>query len=64
MYTTIIIIFSLIVLFQFWYIVRLRKGIDYAVKILQKYESALLIDGIIGKVNEEDESKTDKNVHK
>ena len=63
MYTTIIIIFSIIVLFQFWYIVRLRKVIEYAAQILKKYESALLMDDIIRKVNE-NESKTDQIVPK
>ena len=63
MYTVIIIIFSAIVLFQFWYIVRLRKAIEYAVKIMHKYESALLMDDIIRKVND-DESKTSKTVSK
>lgn len=64
MYTVIIIIFSVIVLFQFWYIVRLRKAIEYAVQVLTKYESALLMDDIIRKVNEKDELKTNKAVPK
>lgn len=64
MYTTIIIIFSIIVLFQFWYIVRLRKAIEYAVQVLMKYESALLMDDIIRKVNEKDEPKANKAIHK
>jgi hypothetical protein len=59
MYTTIIIIFSIIVLGQLWYIIRLRKAIEYAAMILKKYESALLMDGIIRKVNEKDELKAD-----
>ena len=63
MYTTIIIIFSIIVLFQFWYIVRLRRTIEYAAQILKKYESAFLMDDIIRKVNE-NESKADKTVSK
>lgn len=63
MYTVIIIIFSVIVLVQFWYIVRLRKAIEYAAQILKKYESALLMDDIIRKVNE-DESKASKIVSK
>ena len=58
MHTTIIIIFSIIVLGQLWYIIRLRRAIEYAVQILKKYESALLMDDIIRKVNE-NESKTD-----
>ena len=59
MYTAIIIIFSIIVLVQFWYIIRLRRAIEYAASILKKYESALLMDGIIRKVNEKDELKAD-----
>jgi hypothetical protein len=59
MYTTIIIIFSIIVLGQLWYIIRLRKAIEYAAMVLKKYESALLMDGIIRKVNEKDELKAD-----
>lgn len=57
MNTAIIIIFSIIVLGQLWYIIRLRKAINYAVEVLKKYESAILMDGIIRKVHE-DESKT------
>ena len=57
MYTAIIIIFSIIVLGQLWYIIRLRKAVEYAVIILKKYESALLMDDIIRKVNEKDEPK-------
>ena len=59
MYTTIIIIFSIIVLGQLWYIIRLRKAIEYAAMVLKKYESALLMDDIIRKVNEKDELKAD-----
>ena len=61
MYTVIITIFSIIVLGQLWYIIRLRKTIEYAARILKKYESALLMDDIIRKVNE-NESKTNKDV--
>lgn len=57
MNTAIIIIFSIIVLGQLWYIIRLRKAINYAVEVLKKYESAILMDDIIRKVHE-DESKT------
>ena len=63
MYTIIIIIFGIIVFGQLWYIIRLRNAIEYAVKILQKYEAALLVDDIIRKVNE-DESKTSEVVPK
>ena len=47
MYTVIISIFSIIVLGQLWYIIRLRKAIEYAVKTLLKYEAALMADGIL-----------------
>ncbi len=63
MYTTIIIIFTVIVTVQLLYIIRLRSAVRYAVKILQKYESALLMDDIIRKVNE-NESQTNKDVSK
>ena len=53
----------MVVAFQAWYISRLRKAIDYAVGVLKKYESALLMDDIIRKVNE-DESKGTKTVNK
>lgn len=47
MYTVIISIFSIIVLGQLWYIIRLRKAIEYAVKTLLKYEAALMADNIL-----------------
>lgn len=59
MYTAIVVIFSIIVFGQLWYIIRLRKAIEYAAAVLRKYESALLMDDIIRKVNEKDESKAD-----
>lgn len=47
MYTIIISIFSIIVLGQLWYIIRLRKAIQYAVQTLLKYEAALMADNIL-----------------
>lgn len=47
MYTVIISIFSIIVLGQLWYIIRLRKAIEYAVKTLLKYEAALMADNML-----------------
>ena len=47
MYTIIISIFSIIVFGQLWYIIRLRKAIEYAVKTLLKYEAALMADNIL-----------------
>ena len=57
MYTTIVIIFSIIVLIQFWYIIRIRHALEYAVKVLEKYKVALLMNDIVGEI--ENESKTD-----
>lgn len=68
MWNTIYIIFVIILLIvlviQYVYIQRLKNAIRYAVKVLTKYESALLMDDIIRKVNENDESKTSKVVSK
>ncbi len=47
MYTIIISIFSIIVLGQLWYIIRLRKAIEYAVQTLLKYEAALMADNML-----------------
>ena len=47
MYALIISIFSIIVLFQLWYIIRLRRAIEYAVKTLLKYEAALMADNML-----------------
>ena len=47
MYTVIISIFSIIVLGQLWYIIRLRRAIEYAVKTLLKYEAALMADNML-----------------
>lgn len=58
MYTIIISIYSAIVVIEFLYILRLRKAVRYAVKILMKYEAALMADNILveemkkGKKNE------------
>lgn len=42
MFTVIIIIFSIIVLAQLWYIIRLRKVLDFVSKVLSMYASALV----------------------
>lgn len=47
MYTTIIIIFSIVVLVQLWYIIRLRNAIRYAVQTLIKFEAALTADSML-----------------
>ena len=61
LYNIFVIILLLVIIFQFWYITRLRKAIEYAVQVLKRYESALLMDDIIRKVNE-NESKASKDV--
>ena len=53
MYSTIIIIFSIIVLGQLWYIFRLRKTIRYAVSVLLKYEAAFRADSVLKEAIEE-----------
>lgn len=62
-YNIFVIVLLVVIIFQFWYITRLRKAIEYAAGVLKKYETALLMDDIIRKVNE-NESKTDKAVSK
>jgi len=63
MYTAIIVIFSIIVLGQFWYIVRLRAAIRYAAVVLERYKAALELDDIIRKATD-NESKANKDVSK
>ena len=46
MFTLIISIFSIIVLVQLWYIIRLRSAIRYAIQTLMKYEAALMADNM------------------
>ena len=57
-YIIFIVICLIVMTIQQIYIQRLRKGILYAVEVLQKYETALKMEGIIGKVKR-NESKTD-----
>ena len=63
---TIYIIFVVILLIaiavQQFYIHNLKQSVAYAVKILEKYRDAILMDDIIRKVHK-NESKTDKTVH-
>ena len=63
MYTVIIVIFSIIVIGQFWYIMRLRAAIRYAAAVLEKFKAALEMDDIIRKATD-NESKADKDVSK
>ena len=62
-YIIFLIILLIVVCVQQFYIQRLKKGIEYAAQILKKYETALLMDEIIERVNE-DGSKKHKAVHK
>ena len=58
-----VVLALVVIIVQHIYIENLKKGIEYAVKILQKYETAILADDIIRKVSE-NEPKTDKVVSK
>lgn len=51
MYTTILVICGIIIFCQYFYILRLRKVINYAINILKKYETAFKMDSIIREVN-------------
>lgn len=62
LYIIFVIILLGVILIQQVYISNLKKGIAYAVRILEKYKDAILMDGIIRKVKK-DESKEDKAVH-
>lgn len=59
MYTAIVIIFSIIVIGQLWYILRLRAAIRYAAAVLEKFKAALEMDDIIRKARN-NESEADK----
>lgn len=61
MYTTILVICSIIIFCQYFYILRLRKVINYAISILKKYETAFKMDNIIREVNENG-SKKDQTI--
>ena len=61
MYTTILVICSIIIFCQYFYILRLRKVINYAISILKKYETAFKMDDIIREVNENG-SKKDQTI--
>lgn len=49
---TLLIIFGVIMLIEFIYILKLRNGIKYAVMVLEKYETALKMEGIIERVDD------------
>lgn len=57
-YNIFIIGLLIIIAFQFWYIYRLRKVIEFAAESIKKFGEALLNDDVIRKVTEENESKT------
>lgn len=61
MYTAILVICSIIIFCQYFYILRLRKVINYAINILKKYETAFKMDDIIREVNENG-SKKDQTI--
>lgn len=61
MYTAILVICSIIIFCQYFYILRLRKVINYAISILKKYETAFKMDDIIREVNENG-SKKDQTI--
>lgn len=61
MYTTILVICSIIIFCQYFYILRLRKVINYTISILKKYETAFKMDDIIREVNENG-SKKDQTI--
>ena len=63
METLIVVIFSIIVIGQLWYILRLRAAIRYAAAVLEKFKAALEVDDIIRKATN-NESKADKDVLK
>ena len=57
MYVAIIIFVSLIAIYEFWYIMRLRGVIKYAIETLKRYEAALVMDRFL---QEEDIKKGSK----
>ena len=63
LYNIFVIILLIAVVFEYWYILRLRKVIEYAAETLKKFGEALLNDVAIRKVDE-DESKASKTVFK
>ena len=58
LYIIFVIVLLIVIVIQHIYIRNLRKGIEYAVKTLKKFESAILMDDIVRKVSD-DEFKTD-----
>ena len=60
-YIIFVIVLLLVIVIQYIYIQNLKKAVDYAAQILKKYETALLMEGIIGEVKN-NESKADKAV--
>ena len=55
LYIIFVIVLLIVLVIQHIYIQNLKKGIEYAVKTLKKYESVILMDDIIRKVNDKDE---------
>ena len=63
LYNIFVVILLIVVIFEYWYIIRLRKVIEYAAETLKKFGEAILNDVAIRKADE-DESKTSKTVFK
>ena len=55
LYIIFVIVLLIVLVVQHIYIQNLKNGIEYAVKTLKKYESVILMDDIIRKVNDKDE---------
>ena len=63
-YIIFVIVLLIVIVIQHIYIQNLKKAVDYAAQVLTKYEKALLMDDIIRKVNDKNESKADQVVSK
>ena len=61
-YIIFVIIMLFVLVFQQIYIHNLKRALDYAIKMLEKYKDAILMDEILERVVK-NESKTDKTVH-
>ena len=57
LYIIFVIVLLIVLVIQRLYINNLKKGLEYAVQILTKYETALKMEGIIGDVKNESEKR-------
>lgn len=62
LYIIFVVILIFVIILQYAYIRNLKRAIEYAVRMLEKYKDAILMDEIIERVTK-NESKTDKTVH-